>query len=309
MKSLSILLFLFAQIPFARLDAVDSTVSVAILDFESSSHDLQRTGPEFALLLGAELESSPNLMIVERQILEKALDEQALGLSGIVTSDTGSRIGQLTGVKVIVSGRLVRAGNKISAVAKLIGTETGRVFSAKTTFTADNPAAGASDLAATIVRVIAANREALLAAPTMADDQAVKELETLVAGRDLPQLFIKIPEEHVGRRVPDPATETEIARIAGDLGFRLVTSPTASSEVIRIEGEAFSEFAGRFGGLVSCKARVEVKVIDPKTGAILLADRETTTAVDTAENIAGKKALQEGGRSLAPRIIRAILNR
>ena len=60
-----------------------------------------------------------------------------------------------------------------------------------------------------------------------------------------------------------------------------------------VTGEAFSEFAGRHGDLVSVKARVEVKAVDRKTGKVLAVDRQTAVAVDLAEQVAGKTALQE----------------
>ncbi|MCK4623761.1 MAG: hypothetical protein KAV00_00485, partial [Phycisphaerae bacterium] len=66
----------------------------------------------------------------------------------------------------------------------------------------------------------------------------------------------------------------------------------------------FSEFALRTGDLVTCAARAEINVIDRKTGRIVLADRHTDRAVDLAENIAGKTALQKTGRKLAVRTLK-----
>jgi hypothetical protein len=61
-------------------------------------HDV---GPKVATLINANLSVEPNLIIVERAELEKALGEQELGLSGTVTSDSAAKVGQLTGAKVL----------------------------------------------------------------------------------------------------------------------------------------------------------------------------------------------------------------
>ena len=72
---------------------------------------------------------------------------------------------------------------------------------------------------------------------------------------------------------------------------------------ILIVGEAFSETATRTGGLVSVKARVEIKMIDRKTDKILAIDRQAAIVVDLTENIAGKAAIQEAAAMLAERML------
>jgi hypothetical protein len=125
-------------------------------------------------------------------------------------------------------------------------------------------------------------------------------------------------------RVIDPAVETEIKKVLGECGFTVqdvaenelasfadgwtandVNSwPRGLAKVeVLIAGEAFSEFAARIGNIVSCSARTEINLIDRKSGKVALADRVTTRAADLSENIAGKKALQSGGRAMAIRLL------
>ena len=59
--------------------------------------------------------------------------------------------------------------------------------------------------------------------------------------------------------------------------------------------------------LISCRARVEMKAIDRKSGKILFIDRENDVAVDIAENFAGKKAIQEAAYTLAERLVKALV--
>ena len=81
--------------------------------------------------------------------------------------------------------------------------------------------------------------------------------------------------------------------------------PNGLSEAdIIIVGEGFSEFAGTTEKLISVKARVEMKAVDVKSGknsSPSAAPR--TTAVDLAENIAGKSALQKAAGEIAFKLI------
>ena len=65
------------------------------------------------------------LLIAE---LEKVLGEHELGLSGTVSPDTAAKVGQLTGAKVLVTGRVFTTDKDLLIVAKIIGTETSRVY-------------------------------------------------------------------------------------------------------------------------------------------------------------------------------------
>src|SRR5437016_9097940 len=86
--------------------AADSPPSVAIFDFESKEEAIKDLGPKVATLLNARLSADPNLILVERTELEKALGEQELGLSGTVSSETAAKVGHLTGAKVLITGKV-----------------------------------------------------------------------------------------------------------------------------------------------------------------------------------------------------------
>ena len=93
-----------------------------------------------------------------------------------------------------------------------------------------------------------------------------------------------------------------------ECGFSLVDAKSAIKPDIEIIGEAFSERGLRKGNLIGCRARVEVKVRRVSDGVILRADRQVGVAVDLAEHVAAKSALQSAARELAMRVIPASVN-
>jgi hypothetical protein len=72
---------------------------------------------------------------------------------------------------------------------------------------------------------------------------------------------------------------------------------------VEITGEAFSEFGLRKGNLQSCRARIEITAHDKASGNIIAVDRQTSVAVDIAEHVAAKTALQNGAGELAERLL------
>src|SRR5438046_1392865 len=85
----------------ARAEQPPAPLTAAVLDFQTSGGKLEKKGSEAAVLLNAQLSAAPNLILVERQELEKLFGEQELGLSGTVTPDTAAKVGALTGAKVL----------------------------------------------------------------------------------------------------------------------------------------------------------------------------------------------------------------
>ena len=108
-------------------------------------------------------------------------------------------------------------------------------------------------------------------------------------------MWVCVAERHIGQPTMDPAAQTELLHLCRQTGFTVLDASEASRKQadVLLEGEAFSELAGRHGDLVSVKARVELKAVDRKTGHVIDAERQTEVVVDLAERVAGKSALQQ----------------
>jgi TolB-like protein len=278
-------------------------LTVAVFDFASQDESSRDLGGKVAALVNANLSAEPNLNIVERAELEKVLGEQEMSLSGTVAPDSAAKIGQLTGAKVLVTGRVFQAGDELILVSKTIGTETSRVYGEMVKGAAD---ASISDLSEQLAKKIAADiaeKGDTLVAKVDSHEDRVAEIKKEIAGKKLPAVSVKIAEQHFAQPVIDPAAQTELSLILQQCGFTLVDDNSTNRADVEITGEAFSEFGMSKGNLKSCRARIEIKARDVASGNIISVDRQTSVAVDLAEHIAAKTALENGAGELAERLL------
>ena len=282
-------------------------LTVAIFDFESKSDAVWDLGPKVAALLNANLSADPQIITVERAELEKVLGEQELGLSGTVSPDTAAKVGHLTGAKVLVTGRVFKADKELVIVAKIIGTETSRVYGELV----KGPAASSitdlsGDLAKKIAATVSEKGDTLVAKVESREDR-IARIKKSVSGKTLPSVSVKIGERHFGQPVIDPAAETELSLILKECGFALKDDKSKEKADVEITGDAFSAYAMRKGNLISCKARVELKA-QKRTGEMLAVDRQTSVTVDITEQTAAKTALQQAAAEIAERLLPKLAN-
>jgi hypothetical protein len=299
---LALLLAMGSLVPTARsASASEQPLTVAIFDFESKDEAVRDLGPKVAALLNANLSAEPQIITVERVELEKVLGEQELGLSGTVSPDTAAKVGHLTGAKVLVTGRVFKADKELILVAKIIGTETSRVYGELVKGTA---AASITDLSGELAKKIAttvSQKGDTLAAKVESHEDRIAKIRKSLKQSKLPAVSVKVGERHFGQPVIDPAAETELGMILKECGFTLVDDKSPQKADVEITGDAFSAFGLRKGSLISCKARIELKA-QRRTGEILAVDRQTSVAVDITEQTAAKTALQQAAAELAERL-------
>lgn len=288
--------------------AATGPLTVAVIDFDASKELEPGFGANAATLVSAHLSAEPDLWLVERAELEKLLGEQELGLSGNVSAETAAKVGQITGAKVLVTGRAFRAGKETIVVAKVISTETSRVYGE---LVKGGSATAVSELAAELAGKVAtaiATRKETLVAKVITRDERLAALKEKLGSGKRPSVRVKIPEQHFGAPVVDPAAQTEIVRWLRECGYRVLDDAAKDSPDFELTGEAFSAFGLRRGNLISCRARVEVKVTGSKAGEIVAADAQAGVAVDVAEQSAAKEALTEAAARLIERLLPKLEN-
>lgn len=303
MKNLFELMLSLALLLGAGKIAAAEVLTVAVFNFQSQDENDHDLGSKVATLISANLSAQPDLITVERAELEKVLGEQELGLSGTVSPDSAAKVGQLTGAKVLVTGRVFKVEKQTLIVAKVIGTETSRVYGE---IVQGPPTVTVVDLSSNLAVKIAAvvtEQATNLVAKVQTREERVAKIKQALAGKKLPVVSVKINERHYGRFIIDPAAETELALILQECGFKLADAGSTQKAEVEISGDAFSAYGLQKGNLIACKSRVELKVRDVATGNILFEDRQTSTGVDIAEQTAAKTALQNAADDLAERVV------
>jgi curli production assembly/transport component CsgG len=282
--------------------AADLVLPVAVFNFESKDEAVRDLGPKVSTLVSTFLSAEPQIVTVERAELDKILGEHELGLSGTVNVDSAAKVGQLTGAKVLVTGSVFKADGELMILAKIIGTETSRVYGE---LVKGGEKASISDLSADLAKKIATDitqKGDTLVAKVETRDELVARIKKALGDRPLPSVSVKIGEQHFGQRVTDPAAESELGSILQECGFKLVDAGSTNRAEVTITGDAFSAYGTRKGNLISCKSRLEVKA-HKQNGDLITMDRQTSVAVDVVEQTAAKTALENAAAELAERLL------
>lgn len=300
-KMMAMVLCAWASVAWAQEAAIYPS---ALLPFQERGAGAKGYGEKVTDLLFASLVARPDFYLVERAEMQKLQDEQELNLSGMVVTDQATQIGKLTGAKLLITGSVIESDNALFLVAKVIGTENGRVLGVSAEGKASDALAPLVQQLAEKIGKLMTEQASQLVVPPVTKEDRVAALKAKLGDAARPVLSIQVAERHVGQVTVDPAAETELGLIAGEAGFTVLDKAAVESKPdVLITGEGFSEFAMRRGNLICVKARVELKAIERATGKVLAVDRQTAVAVDLSEQLAGKTALQEAAAQLASRVL------
>lgn len=113
-----------------RTNGVRPNLAVFTFDEIAPQQTAQGWGASLAEMLSTALINAGNYRLVERKQLQKVLEEQALGQSGALDSETAVVVGKIMSIDAIVVGSLSTLANAVEADARILNVETGEAIAA-----------------------------------------------------------------------------------------------------------------------------------------------------------------------------------
>ena len=104
-------------------------VTVAFIDFENKGGALGRPGEDEFLLLTLTnlLQEKGRVKVIEREALEKVLEELKLSTSSLADKETALRVGKILAAKLISTGSILRYGNDMQINMRMIEADTSEI--------------------------------------------------------------------------------------------------------------------------------------------------------------------------------------
>jgi len=123
-----VLVLVFSTIWVTCLNA-NARTRIAVVDMDSQGEKArsQELGKMAAQLLTAAFVQQGRFDVVERQALQKVIEEQRLGVSGLIDADTAVQLGKVTGAAYIVTGAMISYPQGMNLVVKILETESATI--------------------------------------------------------------------------------------------------------------------------------------------------------------------------------------
>lgn len=128
---LIMLIMIIGMSAFANAAEFKKT-KVAVVDFqENGVFDIKDVGKIVAEWFTTALVNTGRFDVIERRLLQQILEEQKMGVTGLIDPRSASRLGKVLGVKTVVSGT-VQTYDGISEInVRLLNVETGSIITAE----------------------------------------------------------------------------------------------------------------------------------------------------------------------------------
>jgi len=246
--------------------------------------------------------------IVNRDQIKKVADEHKMVLSGLVDTESAAKLGKFLAANYVVVGRASRIGQTNYLVLKIIDVST----TVQTTISAK--ATAEKGLEALLERLKDSLepqvRELQKPLKAEGDDASakVRQAAKSLAGK---VVLVDVTETHVNRPLADPAAQMAVANRLKALGIETIvpkdpvdgwkkslleTGKYGDKKVdLLLEGEGTSGYAAEMQGLISCRARVELRLIAVPGRSVTVSDKGVAARVDLVEALAAKAALEDAG--------------
>lgn len=127
------LVLLLLALPTPPLFADFKKTKIAVLDFELRGDSFKTSGMGgiVAEWFTTTLVQDGRFEVVERALLQKIIEEQKLGMTGLIDETSSTQLGKILGVKTIITGSVLQIGETIDVNARIINVKTGSIVAAE----------------------------------------------------------------------------------------------------------------------------------------------------------------------------------
>lgn len=127
-----LLLLAFGLMPVSA-SAEFTKTKIAVLDFQMQGEEQenQDMGSIVAEWFITAMVKEGRFDVIERRLLQKILSEQQLVMTGVVDESSATQIGKLLGVKVIISGSVMKVREMLEVNARIIDVENASIIAAE----------------------------------------------------------------------------------------------------------------------------------------------------------------------------------
>jgi Curli production assembly/transport component CsgG len=302
-------------------------ITLAVLDFDSTGAPAlgKDGGVLLAELLAAALSNRAGIRLVERAVLRRVMEEQALALSGMVDGASAARVRQLVGSQVLVTGRVFAVSNRLVVTARVISAEAGHLEAlAVDGGPGEDPRALAGRMAEEIGRRLSARTEAFVPRSPPAREPSA-DLLSGIAGMALPRVAVRVRETVLEIEGQHSVAASELTSLLLEASFEVrqvgdAAVPVEPDEYLTrseapvgvdvvVLGKAVGQFGLRTGDLVSAKARVKLTAVDTRARRVLAVAEAEAREIDLVPREAALQAISHATREVArdfvPRLVQA----
>lgn len=294
---------MLAVLPFVAVAAPTENEALTVAVFDFTSNTPQNLPRDTTALIMADLSTNMHFVMVERAQINKALGEQAFGLSGDVNADAAAKVGQLTGAKVLVAGRVIRLNGELVMIANVVGTETSRVFTDKAQGPLAKQLVLTAELSQKIAATIIAQSNNLVGQPGGTRQNLIDGIVEKLKGKHLPTVSLEIRERVTGERGLHETAQNELGIILQKAGFTVLDEKSDMRPEVLITGTAVADGNARNSDMISCQARIELKATARKSGDVIEIDRQDSSSMAVGREVAARRALEEAVDKLCQRFL------
>jgi len=125
------LLLLLLLAPMAQAEFQKTKIAVIDFSLQGSNFETDDMGKIVAEWFITALVKEGRFEVVERSMLQKIVAEQKLAISGLVDESTATQLGKVLGVKVVITGTVMKLQNVTEINARIIDVESASIITAE----------------------------------------------------------------------------------------------------------------------------------------------------------------------------------